>query len=76
MNITNDYTNNSQVSSGYEYSTYILGGLFIISEVLPLLKSRSNGFLQGLLCLIKGSKCMTQQLESAVVKVIKENNKV
>ena len=48
---------------GYDYSTYILGALLLISEVLPLLKSKSNGLAHACLCLIKGSKCMLAKIE-------------
>ena len=57
--IINDY-------EGYTYSTWVLGGLLLISEVLPLLKNNSNGMLHTLLCLVKGSKCVAAKLEEAI----------
>ena len=59
-----------QVSIGYEYSTFILGGMFVVSEIMPLLKGKSNGLLQGLLCLIKGSKCLLDNVEEKLEKQI------
>jgi len=54
----------------YEYSTYILGTLFLVSEVMPLLKSKSNGMLHALLCILQGSKCLATELEQKVVSAI------
>ena len=55
---------------GYDYSTYILGALLLISEVLPLLKNKSNGLAHTCLCLIQGSKCMLEKVENQVISVI------
>lgn len=54
------------VDIGYEYSTYILGAMFVTSEILPLLKGKSNGLLHALLCLIRGSKCLLDNVEEQV----------
>jgi len=54
------------VDIGYEYSTYILGAMFVTSEILPLLKGKSNGLLHALLCLIQGSKCLLENVEEKV----------
>lgn len=51
---------------GYEYSTYILGTMFLMSEILPLLKKKPNGLLHALLCLIKGSKCVLDNVEEKI----------
>jgi len=56
----------SGVDVGYEYSTYILGTLFFASEILPLLKNKSNGLLHAILCLIQGSKCLLDKAENTV----------
>ena len=48
---------NTGVDIGYEYSTYILGTMFVMSEILPLLKGKSNGLLHALLCLINYEIC-------------------
>ena len=58
-------------SSPYEYSTYILGAMFVVSEVMPLLKNKSNGVLHAVLCLIGGSKCMLAKVEEAIEKQVK-----
>jgi len=60
----------SGVDVGYEYTTYILGILFIVSEFLPLLKGKSNGLLHAILCLIQGSKCLLDKAEVAVQEQI------
>tara|TARA_R110000744_G_scaffold208496_1_gene327255 strand:+ start:653 stop:886 length:234 start_codon:yes stop_codon:yes gene_type:complete len=57
---------NEQVGIGWEYSTFILGTMFVVSEIMPLLKGKSNGLLQGLLCLIKGSKCLLDNVEEKI----------
>lgn len=62
----------SSSTNGYEYSTYILGAMFIISEVLPLLKNKSNGLLHTILCLIRGSKCVLEEGEKVVKKAIEQ----
>lgn len=56
----------SGVDVGYEYSTYILGAMFVTSEILPLLKGKSNGLLHAVLCLIQGSKCLLENVEEQV----------
>ena len=56
----------SGVDVGYEYSTYILGAMFVTSEILPLLKGKSNGLLHAVLCLIRGSKCLLDNVEATV----------
>jgi hypothetical protein len=58
------YNVSQGVDIGYEYSTYILGTLFFASEVLPLLKGKSNGLLHAALCLIQGSKCLLDKAEA------------
>lgn len=54
---------------GYNYAAYILGTLLLISEVLPLIKSRSNGISHSLLCLISGSKCVLDKVENAILDI-------
>ncbi len=61
---------------GYDYSTYILGALLLVSEVLPLLKNKSNGLAHACLCLITGSKCMLDKVESQVQNSIEESDKI
>ena len=62
----NSTMTNTTGISGWEYSTFVLGSLFIISEVLPLLKSNQNGFLHAALCIVKGSKCMATVIEEKI----------
>tara|TARA_R110001599_G_scaffold283557_1_gene485543 strand:- start:819 stop:1055 length:237 start_codon:yes stop_codon:yes gene_type:complete len=64
---------NTGVDIGYEYSTYILGTMFVMSEILPLLKGKSNGLLHALLCLVQGSKCLLDNVEEQVKKGIDAN---
>jgi hypothetical protein len=48
-------------------------GLFLMSELLPFLhkKKENNGFLHILVCLLKGSQCITKKL----LNVIEEDEK-
>ena len=59
------------VGVGYEYSTYILGTMFLVSEILPLLKKKPNGLLHAVLCLIQGSKCLLDNVLYLVYICIK-----
>ena len=44
-------------------------GLFLFSEVLPFIKkSKGNGFLHTLLCLLTGSECVIKNVKEAVEK--------
>jgi len=63
-NLQDNYNN----LHGYDYSTYILGTLLFISEILPMIKSKSNGISHTILCLIQGSKCMLESIEGQVAK--------
>lgn len=49
-----------------------MGGwaFFIISELLPFFKKgdKGNGLLHGLVCILKGSKCMTDNILKAIDK--------
>jgi len=66
----------TQVGVEWEYSTFILAGLFISSEIMPLLKGKSNGLLQGLLCLIKGSKCLLDNVEEKIEKQMGKESEI
>jgi hypothetical protein len=66
---------NGSVPVAYEYSTYILGTMFVASEVLPLLKGKSNGLFHALLCLIKGSKCLLDNVEDVLESKIEASKK-
>jgi len=67
-----DLQSGSDNLHGYDYSTYILGALLLVSEVLPLLKNKSNGLAHAILCLITGSRCMLDKVENQVQKSIDE----
>ncbi len=75
-NISSDLQNGSNNLHGYDYSTYILGALLLISEVLPLLKNKSNGLAHAVLCLITGSRCMLDKVEEKVVSTIEQADPV
>lgn len=64
------------VDIGYEYSTYILGAMFITSEILPLLKGKSNGLLHAVLCLIRGSKCLLENVEEQVQAKLEKSSEL
>ena len=61
---------------GFQYSTIILGTLLVVSEILPLIKSRQNGMLHTLLCFINGSKCILGNVEKAIEKKLEIEKKV
>ena len=47
----------------YEYSTLILGVLFIVSEVLPFIKkNKGNGVCDSIVCILKGSSCVALKI--------------
>ena len=71
-NISSNLQNGSDNLHGYDYSTYILGALLLVSEVLPLLKNKSNGLAHAVLCLITGSRCMLDKVEEKVVSTIEQ----
>eukprot|EP01047_Picozoa_sp_COSAG01_P047018 COSAG01_NODE_4455_length_5006_cov_4.723049_3_plen_104_part_00 len=59
-----------------DYLTIALGVLFIVSEVLPLIKkTKSNGLIDGLICLLKGSKCVIDKSLEIVEKVDENSQK-
>jgi len=50
-----------------EYLNIALGTLFIISEALPYIKKhKGNGILDTIVCLLKGSSCLTKELAEIV----------
>tara|TARA_R110002167_G_scaffold33431_2_gene107323 strand:- start:372 stop:596 length:225 start_codon:yes stop_codon:yes gene_type:complete len=51
----------------YEYTTLILGVLFIISEVLPFLKKhKGNGLCETAVCMLRGSSCLAEKVADAL----------
>lgn len=64
MNST--FTENTN-ENGWEYSTIILAVLFITSEVMPFLKKhKGNGISDTLICLLRGSSCLTAKLANNI----------
>lgn len=60
-------TSTSEMTDPYQYSTIILGILFITSEVLPFLKkNKGNGITDTLICLLRGSSCMAEKLANTI----------
>tara|TARA_R110001606_G_scaffold347416_1_gene496720 strand:- start:405 stop:647 length:243 start_codon:yes stop_codon:yes gene_type:complete len=52
-----------------DYLTIALGVLFIVSEVLPLLKgTKGNGLIDSLICVLKGSKCVIDKTLDVIDK--------
>lgn len=46
-----------------EYTNIGLGGLLLISELLPMLKKhKGNGIIDTLLCIVKGSSCFLKKI--------------
>tara|TARA_R100000231_G_scaffold124547_1_gene94832 strand:+ start:470 stop:733 length:264 start_codon:yes stop_codon:yes gene_type:complete len=61
---------------GYELSTIILAVLFFTSEVMPFLrqKDKNNGILDSIVCLLKGSSCVTGKIAETLEKVQKSED--
>ena len=50
-----------------EYFNIALGSLLVLSEVLPYLeKHKGNGIVESIVCLLKGSSCVTAKLAEVV----------
>tara|TARA_R110002012_G_scaffold316436_1_gene531381 strand:- start:5996 stop:6208 length:213 start_codon:yes stop_codon:yes gene_type:complete len=53
----------------YEYSTIILGVMFVLSEALPFIKKhKGNGLMDTMICLLRGSSCMATKLADTIEK--------
>lgn len=60
-------TNSIESMSGFEYSTIILGTLLVVSELLPFIKKyKTNGLVDSIVCLLRGSSCVTGKLADIV----------
>lgn len=67
MNSTLSQTNNFTPS---EYTNIGLGGLLLISELLPMLKKhKGNGIIDTLLCIVKGSSCFLKKITDTLEEV-------
>jgi len=55
----------------YQTTTYMGFGLFLVSEILGLVKqSRGNGIIHSIICLLKGSECVVKNLREVAEKSI------
>lgn len=55
------------MENSFEYSTIILGALLILSEVMPFIKkTKGNGFIDSIVCMLRGSECVTKKLADVV----------
>ena len=68
MNATKNYAMSNVMETPYPYLTYMFGFALIVSEVLPLLKNKSNGLVHTIICVLKGTSCMTQKLAEVIEK--------
>jgi len=51
----------------YEYTTLILGVLFILSEVLPFVKKhKGNGLCDSIVCMLRGSSCLADKVADVI----------
>lgn len=68
-------TSNSTIG-GWEVSTIILGVLFFTSEVMPFLrkKDKNNGILDSIICLLRGSECVTGKIAETLEHVEKSQD--
>ena len=56
-----------------DYTAYIGFGLFAISELMPFIKkTKGAGVIHSLICLLKGSKCVVDNVLEVAEKVIEE----
>ena len=56
-----------------DYTAYIAFGLFAISELMPFIKkTKGAGVIHSLICLLKGSKCVVDNVLEVAEKVIEE----
>ena len=54
-------------NDGWEYSTIILAVLFFTSEIMPFLKKhKGNGISDTLICLLRGSSCLTEKMANSI----------
>lgn len=61
MNTTSSSSSNGE--NYYEYSTFILGTLFVVSELLPFIKkTKGNSIVHSIICLLRGSSCVAEKI--------------
>jgi hypothetical protein len=60
----------SDTTFSNDYLTVALGVAFILSEVLPFIKkNKGNGLLDSIVCLLRGSECLTKKLADTLENV-------
>ena len=60
----------SESLTGSEYLNIGLGVLLIRSEVMPYLKKhKGNGIIDSIICLLKGSSCITGKIAETLEQV-------
>ena len=71
-------TSTTNTSFNYDTSTYVIAGLFLVSEALPFIKKlKGSGFLHSLLCILRGSQCVAKELADKVEEFNKNDvNKI
>jgi len=53
--------------TGFETSTIVLGSLLAISELLPFIrKHKGNGFIDTIICLLRGSSCVKKKIADTI----------
>jgi len=58
-----------------EYYGYIGFGLFVLSELLSLTKkTKGNGLLHSLVCILKGSECVAKTVREQVEKELETSD--
>tara|TARA_B110000263_G_C14806724_1_gene284501 strand:+ start:24 stop:257 length:234 start_codon:yes stop_codon:yes gene_type:complete len=66
-------TQTGQVGVEWEYTAIAALGLFILSEVLPFIKkTKGAGLIHSAICLLRGSKCMVDNVLEAAENAVKE----
>ena len=57
----------------YEMTTYLGFGLFLASEGLSLVKkTKGNGIIHMIICMLSGSECVAKNLKEVAEKVVED----
>jgi len=57
----------------YEMTTYLGFGLFLVSEGLSLVKkTKGNGIVHTIICLLTGSECVARNLKEVAEKAVED----
>tara|TARA_R110002020_G_scaffold181364_2_gene376191 strand:- start:1984 stop:2217 length:234 start_codon:yes stop_codon:yes gene_type:complete len=66
-------TQTGQVAVEWEYTAIAALGLFVLSEIMPFIKkTKGAGLIHSMICLLKGSKCMVDNVLEAAENAVKE----